>query len=152
MFGEVESKFVVKDLLSNMVCFMLLCPGFCLVSSFSGWSWCWAFCLSCDAWSFRWFCIGSISVSSCRCCMFVSVVHPVMILSAVFCVCWSLLVLVVDAMGDQIVLAYSMRGRVIALYVTVRVSFCFPKDDEVSAFRMLRDLSALSLASLMCSL
>ena len=63
-----------------------------------------------------------------------------------------LLVLVVDAMGDQIVLAYSIRGRVIALYVTVRVSFCFPKDDEVSAFRMLKDLSVLSLASLMCSL
>ena len=30
------------------------------------------FCLYCDAWSCRCSCMGSVSVSSCRCCMFVS--------------------------------------------------------------------------------
>ena len=28
---------------------------------------------------------GSVSVSSCRCCMFVSCVHPVAVLNAAFC-------------------------------------------------------------------
>ena len=40
-------------------------------------------------------------VSSCRC--FVSVVHPVAILSAVFCVICSLLKFVSDAIGDHMV-------------------------------------------------
>ena len=39
--------------------------------------------------------MGSVCVSSCRCC--VSVVHPVAILSAVFCVICSLLMFVSDA-------------------------------------------------------
>ena len=34
--------------------------------------WC-VFCLYCDAWSCRCSCIGSMSVSSCRCCMFVCI-------------------------------------------------------------------------------
>ena len=29
--------------------------------------------------------MGSMSVSSCRCCMFVSCVHPVTVLKAAFC-------------------------------------------------------------------
>ena len=29
--------------------------------------------------------MGSMSVSSCRCCMFVSCVHPVAVLNAAFC-------------------------------------------------------------------
>ena len=45
--------------------------------------------------------MGSMCVSSCRCC--VSVVHPVAILSAVFCVICSLLVFVSDAIGDHMV-------------------------------------------------
>ena len=44
--------------------------------------------------------MGSMCVSSCRCCLFVSVVHPVAILSAVFCVICSLLMFVSDAIGD----------------------------------------------------
>ena len=52
MFGVVESMFVVQLLLlSKVVCFMCLGYGFCLVRSCSGWVGCWAFCLSCDAWS-----------------------------------------------------------------------------------------------------
>ena len=42
-------------------------------------------------------------VSSCRCCVFVSVVHPVAILSAVFYVICCLLMFVSDASGDHMV-------------------------------------------------
>ena len=46
-------------------------------------------------------CMGSVSVSSCRCCMFVSCVHPVAVLNAAFCMTCSLLMLVEDAIGDH---------------------------------------------------
>ena len=49
--------------------------------------------------------MGSVCVSSCRC-VFVSVVHPVAILSAVFCVICSLLMFVSDASGDHMVFGY----------------------------------------------
>ena len=45
--------------------------------------------------------MGSVSVSSCRCCMFVSCVHPVAVLNAAFCMTCSLLMLVEDAIGDH---------------------------------------------------
>ena len=40
--------------------------------------------------------MGSVSVSPCRCCMFVSCVHPVAVLTAAFCMTCSLLMLVED--------------------------------------------------------
>ena len=67
-----------------------------------------------------------VCVSSCRCCVFVSVVHPVAILSTVFCVLCNLLMFVSDASGDHMVEAYSSMGLVMALYVVRIVSFCFP--------------------------
>ena len=39
------------------------------------------FCLYCEAWSCRCSCMGSVSVSSCRC-MFVSCVHPMAVLNS----------------------------------------------------------------------
>ena len=45
--------------------------------------------------------VGSVSVSSCRCCMFVSCVHPVAVLNAAFCMTCNLLMLVKDAIGDH---------------------------------------------------
>ena len=45
--------------------------------------------------------MGSMSVSSGRCCMFVSCVHAVAVLNATFCMTCSLLMLVVDARGEQ---------------------------------------------------
>ena len=42
-------------------------------------------CLYCEAWRYRYSCMGSVSVSSCRCCMFVSCVHPMAVLNAAFC-------------------------------------------------------------------
>ena len=46
------------------------------------------FCLHCDAWSCRCSCMGSMSVSSCRCCMFVSCVNTVAVLNAALCILW----------------------------------------------------------------
>ena len=45
--------------------------------------------------------MGSVSVSSCICCMCVSCVHLVVILNAAFCITCSLLMLVEDARGDH---------------------------------------------------
>ena len=65
------------------------------------------FCLYCDAWSCRCSCMVSMSVSSCRCCMFVSCVYIVVALNAAFCMTCSLLMLVEDARGDHMEEAYS---------------------------------------------
>ena len=43
---------------------------------------CCVFGLYCEAWSCRCSCMGSMIVSSCRCCRFVSCVHPVAVLIA----------------------------------------------------------------------
>ena len=51
--------------------------------------------------------MGSVSVSSCRCCMFVSCVHPVAVHNAAFCMTCSLLMLVEDTRGDHMEEAYS---------------------------------------------
>ena len=66
--------------------------------------------------------MGSVSVSSCRCCMFrhadvvcLSCVHPVAVLNAAFCMICSLLMLVEDAIGDHTEEAYSRAGLITAL-------------------------------------
>ena len=46
---------------------------------------CCVFCLNCEAWSCSCLCMGSMSVLSCRCCMFVSCVHHMAVLNAAFC-------------------------------------------------------------------
>ena len=58
---------------------------------------------------------GVFRVSSCRCCVFVSCVHPVAVLNAAFCVTCSLLMLVEDAIGDHTEEAYSRAGLTTAL-------------------------------------
>ena len=60
--------------------------------------------------------MGSMSVSSCRCCMCESCVHPVAVLNAAFCMTCSLLMRVADARGDHIEEAYSRVGFMTALY------------------------------------
>ena len=80
--------------------------------------------------------MGSVCVSSFRCCVFLSVVHPVAIRSAVFCVICGLLMFVSDASGDHMVDTYWSRGLVSALYVLWIVSFCFPHVVNVSALRI----------------
>ena len=69
--------------------------------------------------------MGSMSVSSCRRCMFVYCVHPVAVLIAAFCTICSLLMLVEDARGDHMVEAYSRAGIMTILYAAMNVSFCF---------------------------
>ena len=59
--------------------------------------------------------MGSMSILSCRCCMFVFCVHPVAVLSAAFCITCSLLMLVEDAGGDHMEEAYSRTGLMTAL-------------------------------------
>ena len=55
--------------------------------------------------------MGSVSVSSYRCCMLVSCVHPVAVINAAFCT----IMLVVDAKGDHMEEAYSRAGLMTAL-------------------------------------
>ena len=57
----------------------------------------------------------SVCVSSCRCCMLVSYVHPVAVLNAAFCMTCSLLMLVEDARGDHMEEANSRAGLITAL-------------------------------------
>ena len=59
--------------------------------------------------------VWEVSVSSCRCCMFVSYVHPVAVLNAALCMTCSLLMLVEDdARVDYMEEAYSRAGLMIA--------------------------------------
>ena len=60
-------------------------------------------------------CMGSVSVSSCICCMLVSCVHPVAVLNAAFYMTCSLLMRVEDAGGDHMEEAYSRAGLITAL-------------------------------------
>ena len=59
--------------------------------------------------------MGSVSVSSCRCCMFVTCVHPVAVLNTAFCMTCSLLMLVEDERGDYMEEAYPRAGLMTAL-------------------------------------
>ena len=59
--------------------------------------------------------MGSVIGSSCRCCMFVSCVHPVAVLNSAFCMTCRLLMLVEDARGDHIEEAYSRACLMTAL-------------------------------------
>lgn len=80
-----------------------------------------------------------------------SAVQPVAMRSAVFCIVCSLLIDVLEAICDQVVLAYSRMGLVIALYVVAIVSFDLPHCVVVSALRMLTVFLALSTVFFVCS-
>ena len=89
--------------LKYVVCLCRGCDGCCI------------FCLYCETWSCRCSCMGSMSVSSCSCCMFVSCVHPVAVLNVAFCMTRSLLMQVVDARGDHKEEAYCRAGLMTTL-------------------------------------
>ena len=59
--------------------------------------------------------MGSVIVSSCRYCMFVSYVYPVAVLNDEFCMTFSLVMLVEDARGDHMEEAYSRAGLMTSL-------------------------------------
>ena len=73
----VKDSFLLTGVLKYVVCLCKGCDGCCVF-------------LYCDAWSCRCSCMGIMSVSSCRCCMFVSCVHPMAVLNAAFCMTCSL--------------------------------------------------------------
>ena len=83
-----------------------------------------------------------MSVSSCRCCMFVSCVHPVVVLNAALCMACSLLMLVEDAIGDHTEEAYSRADLMTAIYVAMSVSFCLSHPVAVSTFIICSGLCA----------
>ena len=114
VWGSV-GMFVVSRPLLKIVCFFSLGVLKYVVCLCRGCDGCCVFCLYCEAWSCRCSCMGSVSVSSCRCCMFVSCVHPVAVLNAAFCMTCSLLMLVEDAIGDHTEEAYSRAGLITAL-------------------------------------
>ena len=62
---------------------------------------CRVLCLNCEAWNSTCSGMESMSVSPCRCCMFVYCVHAVAAINVAFCMTCSLLMLVEDARGDH---------------------------------------------------
>ena len=97
-----HSGFLSLGVLKYVVCLCRRCDG-CV------------FCLYCEAWNCTCSCMGSVSVSSCRCCMFVSCVHHVAVLNAAFCMTCSLLMLVEDVIDDHTEEADSRAGLITAL-------------------------------------
>ena len=83
-----------------------------------------------------------MSVCLCRCCMFVSYVHPVVVLTIAFCMTYSLLILVEDARGDHIEESYSTAGLMTPLYVAMSVSFCLLYPVTVCVFIICSGLCA----------
>ena len=87
-------------MLKYVVCLCKRCDGSCVLYVY------------CHAWCS---CMGSMSVSSCRYCMFVSCVYLVAVLNAAFCMTCSLLMLVEDARDVHMEEAYSRAGLMTAL-------------------------------------
>ena len=64
--------------------------------------------------------MGSVSVSSCKCCMFVSCVHPVAVLNAAFCMTCSFYADVCNPLHHHtiyVVMTYNVLGNVILLII-----------------------------------
>ena len=99
----VKNNVFILGVLKYVVCLCRGCDGCC------------GLCLYCEAWSCRCSCMGSVSVSLCRCCMCVSCVHPVAVLNAAFCMTCSLLMLVGGAIGGHTEEAFSRAGLITAL-------------------------------------
>ena len=112
VWGYVGMFVVYRPLLKSVFSLGVLKYVVCLCRGCGG---CCVFCLYCEVWSCRCSCMGSVSVSSCRCCMFVSCVYHVAVLNAAFCMTCSLLMLVEDAIGDHTEEAYSRAGLITAL-------------------------------------
>ena len=95
-------------------------------------------------------CMGSVSVSSCRCCMFVSCVHPVAVLNAALCMTCSMVMLVEDARGDHMrLLIYSAGSGVnrvqVLLYGFSMRLFCVVQTKTVCRYGCIYFLAALVL-------
>ena len=73
------------------------------------------FCLNFMAWTCRCSRMGSISVSSCICCMLVSCVYSMAVFNVAFCMTCSLFRMVEDTRGDHMEDAYFRVGIMTAL-------------------------------------
>ena len=84
--------------------------------------------------------MGSVSVSSCICCMCVSCVHPVAVLNAAFCMTCSLLMLVKDARGDHMegILQSRSHNCIVGIHECLLLFTLSPV--AVSAFMICRGL------------
>ena len=132
--------FFSLGVLKYVVCLCRGCDGCCV------------FCLNCEEWSCRCSCMGSVSVSSCRCCMFVSCVHPVAVLNAAFCITCSLFMLVKDSIGDLYrkgILHSRSHNCFIGSHECLLL---FPHPVAVSAFMICRGLCACTEMLWMCVL
>ena len=96
--------------------------------------------------------MGSVSVTSCRCCMCVPCVQPVAVLDAAFCMTCSLLMLVEDAIGDHTEEALCRAALITAVCVAMSVSFCLPHPVAVSAFMICRGLCTCTEMVWLCVL
>ena len=101
---------VARCLETKDVCIWHMC--LCVVCLCRGCDICCVLCLYYEAWICRCSCMRSVSVSSSRCCMFVSCVHPVVGLNAAFCITCSLLMMVEDSTSDHMEEAYSRAGLI----------------------------------------
>ena len=84
----------------------------CLCRGFEG---CCVLYVCCEAWSCRCSCMGSVSASSCRCCMVVPCVHHEAVLNDALYMTCRLLMLVEDARGDHMEEGYSRADLITAL-------------------------------------
>ena len=82
----------------------------------------------CDACSWRCSFTGSVSVSSCRCCVFGVWCAPSCYSEYGVCVICGLLMFVSDntCRGNHMVETYSCMDLIKDLYVASIISFCFP--------------------------
>ena len=96
---------VIHKLLLTHVCAVLSCEDEVRIT----------FLPHCTVEGIRFSYMGSVSVSSCRWCMFVACVHPVAVLNAAFYMTRILLMLVKDARGDHMEEAYPTAGIMTAL-------------------------------------
>ena len=79
LVSGVVLMFVVYLVLLNVVCFLSLRVGLCMVSLWC--DSCCAFCLICDACSFVLGMVVFLFYHMCRCCVFMSCVHPVTVIN-----------------------------------------------------------------------
>ena len=69
--------------------------------------------------------MGSVSVSSCRCCMYVSCVYPVAVLNAAFCMTCRLLMMVEDGRGISQSRCFIGSHECLLLFTPSCCSECF---------------------------
>ena len=84
--------------------------------------------------------------------LYVRVLCASCVLNAAFCMTYSLLMLLEDAIGDHTEEAYSRAGLITVLYVAMSVSFCLRHPVAVSVFMICRGMCACTEMLWICVL